>query len=199
MVSKYSLTTLVLCGVAILLGVEASRAGGRIGGAYSGGSNIGGAYSSGRYGAGESVFGGSLYGSGFYGGGLFYGDYLTGGGYPGFFAPYVYPRSSYYYADPYTPHVPAYAPPLSFRVPPVSASPATIRVVLADPNATVLFDGRPTTSPGTERFFTTPDLTPGGSYHYQLRATWTQDGKQMTREQTIAVSPGRTSDVIFGR
>jgi uncharacterized protein (TIGR03000 family) len=70
---------------------------------------------------------------------------------------------------------------------------------LPDPQATVLFDGRPTTSTGAERSYHTPDLAPGGSYQYKLRVTWMQDGNQVSQERVVSVTPGRTTDVVFSR
>jgi hypothetical protein len=109
-VSKHFLTMCALCAAFLLCGTDASLfAGGRsgganIGGAYSGGGYSGGAYSGGgRFGAGNSGRG-IAYSAGFYGGGLFYGDYLTGGGYPGYFAPNSYFRPSpSFSADPIAP------------------------------------------------------------------------------------------------
>jgi uncharacterized protein (TIGR03000 family) len=162
--------------------------------AASGHSGIGGAYSRGGLGAG--AYGFNTGSNGFYGGGLFYGDYLTGGGYPGYFAPFAYPNPgiSYSYPDPYYSrsigqHLPA-------AKPPIIASPATIHVVLPDPKATVVFDGHKTTSTGKERFFYTPDL-PRGAYEYQLRVTWMQDGKSVTQERTIIAIPGETTEIAF--
>ena len=105
-VSKHFLTMCALCAAFLLCGADANLfAGGRSGGANIGGAYSGGAYSGGgRFGAGNSGRG-ITYSAGFYGGGLFYGDYLTGGGYPGYFAPNAYFRPSpTFSADPFVPY-----------------------------------------------------------------------------------------------
>jgi uncharacterized protein (TIGR03000 family) len=220
MVSKHFLTRAALCLAVLLLATDANLfAGGRGGGGGGGGRGGGGGYGGGRgggygygggYGRGGFGYGG-FYGGGFYGGGLFYGDYNTGGGYPGYYAPYAYPAPSYYYADPYyAPRIssaqstaPAtsyyYAPSGTASSVPAASNAASIHVVLPDPQATVLFDGRATTSTGADRYYHSPELAPGGSYKYQLRVTWTQDGRQVTQDRTVAVTPGQTTDVVFAR
>ena len=105
------------------------------------------------------------------------------------------------YGDPYASRISAY-PPISansYYYPPIASSIATIRVILPDPQATVVFDGRKTSSTGSERVYNTPDLTPGGSYEYQLQVSWMQDGKQVTQQRSVAVTPGKTTDVVFSR
>jgi uncharacterized protein (TIGR03000 family) len=220
-VSKYFLTTGVLCAALLFLGADANLVeAGHGGGGGGGGGHGGGGGGRGGYGGGYGGYGRGGYGGyggfgygygGFYGGGLYYGDYLTGGGYPGYYAPYAYPSPApYYYPDPGVPYgsrVSPYAPTTSFyNGPPAAASPsrpaltgrqASIHVVLPDPQATVIFNGHTTTSTGSERFYHTPELTPGGSYNYKLRVTWMQDGQPVTQERTVAAIPGQTTDVVF--
>ncbi len=213
MVSKYFLTALVVSGSLLFSGADATlfaRGGGGGGGHGGGGGGHGGYGGGGRGGYGGGGYGrGYGYGGGFYGGGLFYGDYSTGGGYPGYFAPYAYPNrqslllpSSIPVGPSYTPLISSYPPTgaaPSYFATPFAPRPAAIHVVLPDPQATVLFDGQKTSSTGGERLYNTPDLTPGESYHYKLRATWMQDGRQVTQEQTVAVTPGQTTEVVFSR
>ncbi len=225
MVSKYFLNCALVVAACLLLGVGANPAaaghggGGGGGGGHGGGGGGhggygGGGYGHGGYGGGYGYggrgygYGGGFYGGGFYGGGLFYGDYMLGGGYPGYFAPYAYPYAapSYYpaplsYGDPYSARISSYPPIASNSAyyPPIAASNATIRVVLPDPQATVLFDGRKTTSTGAERYYDTPALTPGGSYEYQVQVSWMQDGKLVSDQRSVAVTPGKTTDVVFSR
>ena len=222
MVSKHFLTRAALFVAVVFLATDASSfaggrgggGGGRGGGGGYGGGGRGG-YGGGGYGYGRAGYGyGGFYGGGFYGGGLFYGDYITGGGYPGYFAPYAYPAPSYYYPDAgdpyYAPRISSasssapttsyyYAPSGTAAAAPPASSAASIHVILPNPQATVLFDGRTTTSTGAERYYHSPALAPGGSYKYQLRVTWTQDGRQVSEERTVAVTPGQTTDVVFGR
>lgn len=224
MVSKHFLIAGLLGAAALFIGTDASlyaRGGGGGGHGGGGGGHGGGGHGGygGGYGRGGFGYGGGFYGGGFYGGGLFYGDYLTGGGYPGYFSPYAYPAPTPYYSytDPIAPYSsprlatsPSANPSYSYNYAPFTAAElasrsavapksATIHVVLPDPQATVLFDGRATTSTGSDRFYHSPALTPGGSYNYQLRVTWMQDGHEVTQEKTVAVTPGQTTDVVFGR
>jgi uncharacterized protein (TIGR03000 family) len=223
MVSKHFLTASVL-GFALLVGgpgvnLFAGGHGGGGGGHGGGGGGHGGGYGHGGYGGGYGHGGygggygygrgygyGGFYG-GFYGGGLFYGDYLTGGGYPGYYAPNVYsPPAYYYYPDPGV----SYASPRgSYTAPttayyyapsaPTTTNSASIHVVLPDPQAKVQFDGNATTSTGSERYYHTPELAPGGSYQYKLRVSWMQDGTQVSQERTVSVTPGKTAEVVFAR
>jgi uncharacterized protein (TIGR03000 family) len=188
------------------------RGGGGGGGGRGGfgGGGYGGGYGRGGYGYG----GGGFYGGGFYGGGLFYGDYSTGGGYPGYFAPYAYPSypapayftypdSGVPYSAPRTSSYPPIAPAASYYYPSAPAAipstSASVHVVLPDPQAKVVFDGHATTSTGSERFYHTPELAKGGTYRYVLRVTWMQDGQPVTQEKTVSVTPGQTTDVVFIR
>jgi uncharacterized protein (TIGR03000 family) len=190
-------------------------------GGYGYGGGYGRGYGYGGYGYGLGGYGYGLGGyglgyGGFYGGGLFYGDYNLGGGYPGYYAPnvYPYPAPTYSYSGPAAsyaaPGIASY-PPIaagsfspnayssnSYYYPPMptdAGSPATVHVTLPSPEATVVFDGHVTTSKGKDRYYQTPELKSAGSY--QLRVSWMQDGKQMTEEKTVAVTPGQTADVVF--
>ena len=44
-----------------------------------------------------------------------------------------------------------------------------------------------------------PDLSPGASNTYRIRATWTVNGKEVTQERTATVAPGRGTVVDFTR
>ena len=73
---------------------------------------------------------------------------------------------------------------------------ASIRVQIPDPNAQVWFNGAPTQQRGTERLFYTPPLAEG-NHSYEVRATWTDNGKEFTRAQTVQVSPGGDATIDF--
>lgn len=85
---------------------------------------------------------------------------------------------SYYYAP--TQAVPAVAATASFRV------------ILPDANAKVYVDGVATQQTGMDRMFVTPMLQPG-AYNYTIRAVYQVNGREMTHERTIRVTPGRTT------
>ncbi len=54
-------------------------------------------------------------------------------------------------------------------------------------NAELWFDGKATQQRGPEREFHSPPLTPGQSYHYDVRLRWTENGKSMEAKRTIHV------------
>lgn len=114
---------------------------------------------------------------------------------------YPYPAYGYGYDPYYAPRYSYYLPPTVIVQQPVPQAPvsnsATIRVLIPDPEAKVWFDGAATKQTGTERYFHTPDLEPGGSYTYRIRAEWVQKGQKMIQEQVVAVTPGRTSQADF--
>jgi uncharacterized protein (TIGR03000 family) len=74
---------------------------------------------------------------------------------------------------------------------------ARIRVNVPDSNAQVFFDDSPTRQTGMERLFTSPPLDPSKSYTYTIRATWMDNGKEVTRTKDVKVQSGRTSIVDF--
>jgi uncharacterized protein (TIGR03000 family) len=99
----------------------------------------------------------------------------------------TYPRRSYYYQ----PAV-EYVQPAT-----VVTSQANIRVIVADPQARVWFDGAATSQTGTDRYFTTPSLTASGTY--RIRASWMQNGNETIQERVVNVSPGQSVIVDFTR
>jgi uncharacterized protein (TIGR03000 family) len=56
--------------------------------------------------------------------------------------------------------------------------------------AELWFEGVRTKQTGALRRFTTPPLTPGERYAYQVRATWRENGQTVTRNRTIPVRAG---------
>ena len=78
-------------------------------------------------------------------------------------------------------------------------SPATIRMYVPDPQAKVWFDGTLTKSTGTVRTFNTPPLDPGTAYHYLVKISYVQDGREVSQERTLAVLPGHTAVFHFPR
>jgi uncharacterized protein (TIGR03000 family) len=53
------------------------------------------------------------------------------------------------------------------------------------------------TETGTTRQFTSPSLTPGEGYTYQVRAVWNQNGQTMDQTRTVRVRANETSTVDF--
>ena len=170
------------------------HSGGHSGGGHYSGGHVGGGHGGGYYGGGYHH--GGYYGGGYYGGGGFYAPGIFGA-YDPWYDNYAYPRYSYYDSAPATQY---YAPTIPYAQPaPVVNSFANVRVILPDPQARVWFDGTATTSTGAERLFHTPALTMGSTYNYQIRASWMQDGREMTQNRTVSVAPGQSAMVDFSR
>ena len=74
--------------------------------------------------------------------------------------------------------------------------PATVEVLVPD-DAVVVFDGHPTRQTGDHRVFSTPPLIKGDSYHYNVEATFLQDGKKVTQKQRVPVYAGGRATAIF--
>jgi uncharacterized protein (TIGR03000 family) len=68
-------------------------------------------------------------------------------------------------------------------------TPAFVKVIVPA-DAAVEVDGVTTKQQGAVRLFATPDLARGKKYTYQLKATFTRDGKKVTVERTVMVEPG---------
>jgi uncharacterized protein (TIGR03000 family) len=69
------------------------------------------------------------------------------------------------------------------------ADPIAHVTVRVPANAELWFDGEITTSKGSVREFQSPPLKPG-RYTYEIRARWTENGRDTTHAQKVAVSPG---------
>ena len=77
-----------------------------------------------------------------------------------------------------------------------AAGPASVRVIVPQAQAVVWFGNHQTRSTGIERVYQTPALNPG-SYDYQLKVSYMQDGQPLALERTITVTPGQTVVVDF--
>jgi uncharacterized protein (TIGR03000 family) len=117
----------------------------------------------------------------------------------------VYYNSSYGVTAPS--HVDGYtsitAPPASYQAyyPPATGtgqSDSMAQVTVKVPaNAKVWFDDTPTTSTGSTREFESPPLTPGQQYSYAIRASWNQDGHEVTQTKQVEVTAGSHVNVDF--
>ena len=148
----------------------------------------------GGYGGGYRGGYGYGYRGGFYGPGIGIGIgiYPYGYGYPYAYDPLIVPRVAYY--PPSVVGIEGPLPPVA-QVPAPAANVANIRVLVPDPNATVLFDGAKTSQTGSDRLFHTPALS--GESSYRIRAIWGPAGKELTSERVVPVMPGQTSVVDF--
>jgi uncharacterized protein (TIGR03000 family) len=74
---------------------------------------------------------------------------------------------------------------------------STVHVTVRVPaDAKLWFDGSITKSTGPVREFQSPSLSPG-QYTYEIRARWTENGRDITQAQKVAVSPGSHTTVDF--
>jgi uncharacterized protein (TIGR03000 family) len=78
------------------------------------------------------------------------------------------------------------------------SSPRALLVARVPANARVWIEGTPTTSTGSLRRYVSPALTPGVDYRYTVRVEWTEDGKTVTRTETVPVHAGQTADFSIG-
>jgi uncharacterized protein (TIGR03000 family) len=150
-------------------------------------------------------YGGYRGGYGGYRGG--YGGY-RGGYYPGigigfYYAPYDYGYApTYLYSSPPVVVASPGAIPTETADAPSPSDPADGRArveVLVPADAEVWFNGDPTTQRGAQRHFTSPPLTPGRDYQYEIRARWTEDGRTVDQTRTIVVHANARVGVDFNR
>ncbi len=81
---------------------------------------------------------------------------------------------------------------------PPSGNPTIARVDLHVPdNAEVWIEGVKMKQTGPLRRFVSPPLRPGQQYQYHVRVTWSENGKPVTRTQTIPIEAGDTSSLAF--
>jgi uncharacterized protein (TIGR03000 family) len=98
-----------------------------------------------------------------------------------------------FYPPVYTTRAPVVAPPW----PLLPTDQVASVTVIAPPDAVVTFDGQQTSQIGTHRFFTTPPLEKGQSYHYMVEVSFTQDGKSVHQTQRVQVHSGGEAVVVF--
>jgi uncharacterized protein (TIGR03000 family) len=141
-----------------------------------------------------------------YSGGLYYGGLGAGLGYGGMGmyggSPFGFMPGSAAVAPM---NIVAYYPPIFTTRGPVVAPPAGILPakqsatveVLAPADAVITFDGHPTQQTGSARWFTTPPLVKGKSYHYTVEAAFTEEGKKVMQKQRVAVYAGGQATAVF--
>jgi uncharacterized protein (TIGR03000 family) len=74
---------------------------------------------------------------------------------------------------------------------------ARVKVTLPDADAQVWFEGQLTRQRGTERGFVSPRLDPGQEYLYDVRARWTENGREVERTRTVRVRADGVATVDF--
>jgi uncharacterized protein (TIGR03000 family) len=74
----------------------------------------------------------------------------------------------------------------------------TARVVVRVPeDARLEFEGVSMPQVGRIRQFVTPELLPGRTYRYDVRATWKEDGRDVVIQRSIRVSAGDRAEIDF--
>jgi uncharacterized protein (TIGR03000 family) len=84
----------------------------------------------------------------------------------------------------------------SWAAPPNGPAPATL-VVRLPADARLTIDGYPPRSTSGTRWFVTPPLEPGRTFHYELRAEVERGGKRLTQTRQVAVRAGQESNVTI--
>lgn len=186
---------------------------------YGGYGGLYGGYGYGGFGLGYPYYGGLGYGGLGYGGlgygGLGYGGLgysglgYGGGGYYGGGSGYGYGNYGYSAPSAAVLGVPAtvlqtpegvgppsavtsgYSP-LNSQPPASTPSPYSASTdVIAPDGAMVTLSGTPADTLSGPRHFTSPPLQPGQTYTYKAWATWTENGKPVTREKSVDVQAGQ--------
>lgn len=112
-------------------------------------------------------------------------------------------RSYYYEPDYYYSSTPRYGTTwwgpglLSTQAAPNGQQPVELRVIVPDPNARVWVEDSLTQQRGTDRLFVSPPLEPGKSFTYNLRASWMENGREVSQERSVTVEAGRRAMVDF--
>jgi len=72
-----------------------------------------------------------------------------------------------------------------------------VQVRLPDPNAEVWIEGAQTQQRGMWREFISPPLNPDTNYTYDVRARWTENGREVERTKTVPVRANNVVTVDF--
>jgi uncharacterized protein (TIGR03000 family) len=109
----------------------------------------------------------------------------------------IYGAETPSYGEGYTssnPPAANYSPPVTGTVQPDPVAYVTVKVPA---DAKLWFDDTLTTSTGSIRQFDTPPLTPGSLYSYEVRATWNDNGHEVTQTQHVDVTAGAHISIGF--
>lgn len=113
--------------------------------------------------------------------------------YPSAYSYYPSMNLGYYSANPgYGYADPVYAPPLANNV-------AQVEVTLPDASAQVWVEGVEMTNRGRTRLLESPELVPGKSYTYTIRAAWKNGDEVVGDERKVVVTTGKVVKLDFTR
>jgi uncharacterized protein (TIGR03000 family) len=83
---------------------------------------------------------------------------------------------------------------------PPEADPNLAHVVAHVPeDARLWFDGQPTWQTGDMRYFVSPPLAPGRTFHYTVRAEWVENGRWVSQVHTFPVHAGDVHCLYLAR
>lgn len=80
-----------------------------------------------------------------------------------------------------------------------SGTKARLRVTVPSPNAQLTINGVAMRQMGSTRVFDSPPLEPNKSYRYTVKASWMENGREVTQEKDVNVSPGQVSVASFSQ
>lgn len=125
-------------------------------------------------------------------------DNMIPAGYGGPYSPYVTPAA--YGAAP-GPVIAFPVAPASYPATAAAPSPrlptAEIQILVVDPSADVWVNGMKSDKSGLNRGFITPEMDPGKTVSFKIRAKWTQNGKQYDQTRTVNVQAGQEVGIAF--
>ncbi|GEM_PF-7091406 len=74
---------------------------------------------------------------------------------------------------------------------------ADVLVILPSPQAALSIDNKPTCQTGTNRSFVVSPLDPRGTYSFNLKASWFENGQPVTVEKIVTFRSGQRVVVDF--
>jgi uncharacterized protein (TIGR03000 family) len=106
-------------------------------------------------------------------------------------------QASYPTAGSY-PYQASYPPVTTAALAPAAGPDTRVYVTVKVPaDARVWFGGAATTSTGPVRRFYSSPLESGGRYTYSIKASWNENGQEVTQTQQVGVTPGAQVSVNF--
>jgi uncharacterized protein (TIGR03000 family) len=114
---------------------------------------------------------------------------------------YIYQDSPRWYSN--APSVQAYSPAANVEKSrayyPGSEAAKVLINVTVPADAKVTFQGAATTQTGTVRRFVSPSIAAGYRYSYNFKATWTENGREVTQSRSFEVQPGDVVQIAVTR
>jgi uncharacterized protein (TIGR03000 family) len=85
----------------------------------------------------------------------------------------------------------------SYPAPQVKQTTAELQIFVIDGDAEMWVNGVKSDKVGQTRDIIAKDMKPGKKYTYEIRAKWTQNGKDYDRKHTMTVEAGQQAGVVF--